>query len=196
MSTSTIWLRRRDDDQFRAAFEIARDQAVASLQAELVSRGLALVRAATPEQAASAALPGMDAKFLLSLVQCHRANLGKDPGEARAGRSDPKEAAARLSALLLRMRMERTLAVDEVALAVRGAEGWRIVARFGDVHVGHGMIGALRIDRLAFEGAAIVTTIRRWEAELPPDGPVPPRRWVTERHACVATDGAWTCTQG
>lgn len=113
ISTSTIWLRRRDDEQFRAAFEIARDQAVANLQAELVCRGLALVRAATPEQAASAALPGMDAKFLLSLVQCHRANIGKDPGEARPGRSDPNEAAARLSALLLRMRMERKRELDQ-----------------------------------------------------------------------------------
>ena len=113
ISTSTIWLRRRDDEQFRAAFEIAREQAVANLQAELVSRGLALVRAATPEQAASEALPGMDAKFLLSLVQCHRAHLGKEPGETRSVRSDPKEAAARLSALLLRMRMERKRELDQ-----------------------------------------------------------------------------------
>ena len=113
VSTSTIWFRRRDDPQFRAAFEAARDQAVTNLQSELVSRGLELLQAATPDDAAAAAFPGMDAKFLLSLVQCHKRDLGHAPGEARSQRNEPNEAAARLQALLIRMRLERKREMED-----------------------------------------------------------------------------------
>lgn len=113
VSTSTIWYRRRDDEQFRAAFDLAREQAVVNLESELVARGLELLNAATPEASAAAAFPGMDAKFLHTLIQCAKRDLGKAPGTAREGRSDPNEAAARLTALLLRMRMERKRELEQ-----------------------------------------------------------------------------------
>lgn len=113
VSVVTVWARRRDDEQFREAFDTARDQAVANLRSELVARGLELLRAATPDETAAAAFPGMDAKFLLSLVQMHQRNLDKGPGEAQPRRNDPNEAAARLQALLVRMRMEHQREAEE-----------------------------------------------------------------------------------
>lgn len=107
VSTATVWAHRRDDARFREAFEAAHDQAVSNLKAELVARGLALLRAATPDEAASAALPGMDAKFLLTLIQAHKRDCAKAPGEPPVKRNDPNEAAARLQALLIRMRLEQ-----------------------------------------------------------------------------------------
>lgn len=113
VSTSTVWVRRRDDEQFRAAFESAREQAIVHLESELVARGLELLNAATPEASAAATFPGMDAKFLHTLVQSAKRDLGKDPGTARTGESDPEEAANRLNTLLLRMRLERKRELDQ-----------------------------------------------------------------------------------
>lgn len=113
VSTATVWHRRRDDEQFRVAFETAREQAIVNLESELIARGLELINAATPEDSAAAAFPGMDAKFLHTLVQCAKRDLGKAPGTARGGRSDPREAASRLSALLLRMRLERKRELEQ-----------------------------------------------------------------------------------
>nr|WP_314442525.1 hypothetical protein [uncultured Sphingomonas sp.] len=107
VSPSTIHRRRREDLEFRAAFAAAQDHATALLKAELVRRGLELLRAATPKQADGAALAGMDAKFLLSLVAQHERNVGRELGDQNPRRSDAKEAAARLQALLIRMRLER-----------------------------------------------------------------------------------------
>lgn len=107
VSDSTIYKRRRDDPEFRAAFAAAQDHATALLKAELVSRGLRLLRAATPKQADGAALAGMDAKLLLSLVAQHERNVGRELGDQNPRKSDAKEAAARLQALLIRMRLER-----------------------------------------------------------------------------------------
>ncbi len=107
VSASTIYKRRRDDPEFRVAFAAAQDHATALLKAELVRRGLDLLRAATPDEAAGAALAGMDAKLLLSLVAQHERNVGKELGDQNPRKSDAKEAAARLQALLIRMRLER-----------------------------------------------------------------------------------------
>lgn len=113
ISSASVWIRRRDDEQFRAAFEAAREHAIVNLESELVARGLALLDAATPEDRERAAFPGMDAKLLHTLIQCAKRELGKEPGTSRVRQSDPNEAAARLSALLLRMRMERKRELDK-----------------------------------------------------------------------------------
>lgn len=113
VATSTILKRRRDDAEFRVAFATAQDHATALLKAELVGRGLSLLRAATPEEADGAAFAGMDAKFLLSLVAQHERNVGRELGDQNPKKSDAKEAAARLQALLIRMRMERKRELEE-----------------------------------------------------------------------------------
>ena len=113
IATSTIHHRRRSDPAFRTAFAAAQEQAVISLRAELVSRGLALLNATTPDEAAEAALSGMDAKLILSLIGQYERSLGKEPGDIKPQRSDAKEAAARLQALLLRMRLERKREMEE-----------------------------------------------------------------------------------
>lgn len=107
VAESTIYKRRRDDAEFRAAFAAAQDHATALLKSELVRRGLELLRAATPKQADGATLAGMDAKLLLSLVAQHERNVGRELGDQKPKRSDANEAAARLQALLVRMRLER-----------------------------------------------------------------------------------------
>jgi hypothetical protein len=113
IATSTIHQRRRCDPAFRAAFAAAQEQAVVSLRAELVSRGLALLNAATPDEAAEAALSGMDAKLILSLIGQYERSLGKEPGDIKPQRSDAGEAAKRLQALLIRMRLERKRELEE-----------------------------------------------------------------------------------
>jgi hypothetical protein len=100
-------MRRQDDEQFRLAFKQAQDNAVTLLRAELVRRGLELLQAATPDEQAAPALAGMDAKFILSLVQQHERGIGRELGDVKPRRSDASEAAARLQALLIRMRLER-----------------------------------------------------------------------------------------
>jgi hypothetical protein len=107
IATSTIHHRRRSDPAFRAAFAAAQEQAVVSLRAELVSRGLSLLNACTPDEAAEAALAGMDAKLILSLIGQYERSLGKEPGDIKPQRSDAAQAAARLHALMTRMRAER-----------------------------------------------------------------------------------------
>lgn len=107
VGVSTVYGRRRDDPAFRAAFAAAQDHATALLKAELVRRGLELLRAATPGEVDRTALAGMDAKLLLSLVAQHERNVGRELGDQNPTKSDAKEAAARLQALLIRMRLER-----------------------------------------------------------------------------------------
>jgi hypothetical protein len=107
VSLSTVWMRRQDDEQFRLAFKQAQDNAVTLLRAELVRRGLELLQAATPDEQAAPALAGSDAKFILSLVQQHERGIGRELGDVKPRRSDASEAAARLQALLIRMRLER-----------------------------------------------------------------------------------------
>jgi hypothetical protein len=113
VSLSTIWLRRQNDAEFQAAFKQAQDNAVTLLRAELVRRGLELLQAATPDEQAAPALAGMDAKFILSLVVQHERALGQELGDVKPKRSDANEAAARLQALLIRMRLERKRELDE-----------------------------------------------------------------------------------
>lgn len=113
VGVSTVYGRRRDDPDFRAAFATAQDHATALLKAELVGRGLKLLRAATPSDAQGSALAGMDAKLLLSLVAQHERNVGREVGDQNPRRSDAKEAAARLQALLIRMRLERQREMEE-----------------------------------------------------------------------------------
>lgn len=113
VAPSTVYRRRRDDAEFRAAFAAAQDHATALLKAELVRRGLELLRAATPSEAEGAALAGMDAKFLLSLVAQHERNVGRELGDQNPQKSDAKVAAARLQALILRMRLERKREEEE-----------------------------------------------------------------------------------
>ena len=112
VATSTLYARRGSDPAFRAAWAVAQDQAVAALRAELVRRGLELVRAATPDDASLAALGGMDARFLLGLVEAHERNAGKAPGDIVPAKSDAVEAAARLHKLMVRMRGERKRALE------------------------------------------------------------------------------------
>ena len=107
VALSTIWCRRQKDPQFRAAFDVAQDNAVTNLKLELIRRGLELTRAGSPDEVAASALGGMDAKFLMSLVVQHERALGTEVGDQRPKRSDASEASKRLYALLLRMRMER-----------------------------------------------------------------------------------------
>lgn len=114
---STIYKRRHDDADFRAAFATAQDHATALLKNELVRRGLELLRAATPAEADGAALAGMDAKFLLSLVAQHERNVGRELGDQKPQRSDAGEAAKRLQALLVRMRLERKRELEERRIA-------------------------------------------------------------------------------
>lgn len=113
VATSTILKRRRDDAEFRTAFAAAQDHAAALLKAELVRRGLELLRAATPEEADGAAFAGMDAKFLLALVAQHERNIGRELGDQNPKKADSKEAAARLQALLIRMRLEHKRELEE-----------------------------------------------------------------------------------
>ncbi len=113
VGVTTVYRRRSEDAEFRAAFAAAQDNATAFLKAELVRRGLELLRAATPEQAEEAALPGMDAKFLLSLIAQHERNVGREIGDQNPKKSDATEAAARLQALLIRMRMEHKRELEE-----------------------------------------------------------------------------------
>lgn len=113
VGVTTIYRRRTEDAEFRAAFAAAQDHATALLKAELVRRGLELLRAATPEKADEAALAGMDAKFLLSLVAQHERNVGRELGDQVPKKSDSNEAAARLQALLVRMRLERKRELEE-----------------------------------------------------------------------------------
>jgi hypothetical protein len=110
---STVFLRRRSDPAFKAAYETAREQAVVNLESELIRRGIALIQAATPQESASAAMPGLDAKTLLSLIQIHRRHIGKEPGHSHEQRSDPDEAAGRLHALMLRLRLQRAREEEE-----------------------------------------------------------------------------------
>lgn len=107
VARSTIYGRRRTDPVFREAFALAQEQAVVTLRAELVSRALALVQASTPDDRAAAALQGMDAKMILSLIAQHERALGREAGDSKPQKSDASEAAARLQALLIRMRLER-----------------------------------------------------------------------------------------
>ncbi|GAA3996687.1 hypothetical protein GCM10022211_02230 [Sphingomonas humi] len=113
IATSTIHHRRRHDPVFRAAFAAAQEQAVVSLRAEMVSRGLALLQAASPDEAADAALSGMDAKLILSLIEQYERSHGKEPGDIKPQKSDAGEATARLQALLIRMRLERQREMEE-----------------------------------------------------------------------------------
>lgn len=116
VATSTLYNHRLSDPAFRKAWAIAEEEGIATLRAELVRRGLELVRAATPDEASVAALAGMDAKFLLSLVQSHERNQGKAPGDIIPQRSDAGEATARLAKLLVRLKAERK---QELALKAR-----------------------------------------------------------------------------
>lgn len=113
VAASTLYRHRSKDVAFRDAWAEAQDNAIAVLRAELVRRGLDLLRAATPDEASLAAIQGMDAKFLLNLVQIHERNAGKLPGDIKPQRSDANEAAARLQALLIRMRLERKRELEE-----------------------------------------------------------------------------------
>lgn len=113
ITPASVWFRRRDDEQFRAAFEAAREYAIVHLESELVARGLDLLNAATPDDRERLAFPGMDAKLLHTLIQCAKRELGKEPGTSRTGESDPEEAANRLNTLLLRMRLERKRELDQ-----------------------------------------------------------------------------------
>lgn len=117
VATTTIHQRRRRDPAFRAAFAAAQEQAVVSLRAELVSRSLALVNACTPDEAAEAALSGMDAKLILSLIGQYERSLGKEPGDIMPKRSDAGEAAKRLQALLIRMRLEHKRELEQRRIA-------------------------------------------------------------------------------
>lgn len=78
------------------------------------------MRAATPAEADGAAYAGMDAKFLLSLVAQHERHAGHEVGDQNPRRSDASEAAARLSALLIRMRQERKREQDRKRLERKG----------------------------------------------------------------------------
>ena len=106
VSRKVIYERLRRDGAFAAAFAQAEETGVANLRAELVRRSLALLEAATPDEAALASLPGLDCHFILNLVQQHEKGLGKASGDRRPRRSDASEAAARLAKLLERMRLE------------------------------------------------------------------------------------------
>jgi hypothetical protein len=55
----------------------------------------------------------LDAKFLLSLVVQHERNVGREVGDQNPKRSDAGEAAKRLQALLVRMRLERKREMEE-----------------------------------------------------------------------------------
>ena len=101
-----IYQRRMQDPGFKAAWAAAQDQGVANLKAELVRRGLALLAATNPDEAALLKLEGMDAKLILSLIGQHERSLGREPGDINPKKSDASEAAGRLQALLVRMRLE------------------------------------------------------------------------------------------
>jgi hypothetical protein len=107
VSLSTVWTRRKDDEEFRRAFKEAQDNAVILLRAELVRRGIELMQAASPDEVALPALAGMDAKFILSLVVQHERAQGQELGDVKPKRSDASEAAQRLLVLMQRMRAER-----------------------------------------------------------------------------------------
>jgi hypothetical protein len=113
VGVSTVYSWRRDDPDFRVAFAAAQDHATTLVKAELVRRGLELLRSATPAKADRAAFTGMDAKFLLSLVVQHERNVGREVGDQNPKRSDAGEAAKRLQALLVRMRLERKREMEE-----------------------------------------------------------------------------------
>lgn len=120
IEVSAIYRRRMNDAAFKAAWAAAQDQGVANLKAEMVRRGLALLDAANPDEAALLKLEGMDAKLILSLIGQHERSLGREPGDIKPRRSDASEAAARLQAVLVRMRLERKKEL-EVKRALRGA---------------------------------------------------------------------------
>jgi hypothetical protein len=107
VSLSTVWTRRKDDEEFRRAFKEAQDNAVILLRAELVRRGIELMQAASPDEVALPALAGMGAKFILSLVVQHERAQGQELGDVKPKRSDASEAAQRLLVLMQRMRAER-----------------------------------------------------------------------------------------
>jgi hypothetical protein len=113
VQVSTIYYRRMHDAAFSDAWNAAQAQGIAALRAELVRRSRALLEAATPSELAHERLEGMDAKFLLNLITIHERNDGTRRGDNRPQRSDANEAAARLQALLLRMRLERKREMEE-----------------------------------------------------------------------------------
>ncbi|WP_344708318.1 hypothetical protein [Sphingomonas humi] len=72
-----------------------------------------MLQAASPDEAADAALSGMDAKLILSLIEQYERSHGKEPGDIKPQKSDAGEATARLQALLIRMRLERQREMEE-----------------------------------------------------------------------------------
>ncbi len=114
-----IYDRLEHDEAFAAAFHVAEENGVVTLRAELLRRSLALLEAATPDEAALANIEGLDARFILNLLKQHERALGNEAGDRRPRRSDAKEAAARLAKLMDRMREEhkRELAAKRKAKA-------------------------------------------------------------------------------
>lgn len=111
---------------------------------------------------------------------------------ARRARGAGVEAAA------LHVVASRTLSVEELVVGVRGPDGWHVVARDLGVDVGHGMAGALRVTGCAIRRGPdgepeVVTTVRRWQAELAPERTAPTRRWDAREHVCARRGDAWAC---
>lgn len=106
VAVSTVYMRRQKDPRFRAALAEAQDMAVLTLRAELIRRGLELVRAGAPTETSGETLAGMDARMLLALVTQHERSLGRAAGDIKPQRNDAGEAAARLLSLMGRMRAE------------------------------------------------------------------------------------------
>jgi hypothetical protein len=107
VAVSTITGRRRSDPRFRAAFDEAQAEAVVILRAELVRRGLELLQCTGANDRSVTTLQGMDAKFLLQLIDKHERSMSHPLGDIKPQRSDAAQAAARLHALMTRMRAER-----------------------------------------------------------------------------------------
>lgn len=100
VAVSTTYMRRARDALFRAQWAEALDQGYARLEAELVRRAsAAMAGAAEPieaDETAANGLAGLDAKFLLSLLEFRRRGLGAGPGDRFPQRSDLDAVRARL----------------------------------------------------------------------------------------------------
>lgn len=120
---AVIYDRLEHDEAFAAAFHVAEENGVLSLRAELVRRSLALLQAATPDEAGLASLEGLDAKFILNLVMQHERALGTGAGDRRPRKSDASEAAGRLAKLMDRMREEHKRELAAKRAAKEGLQG-------------------------------------------------------------------------
>ncbi|MEO7239962.1 MAG: hypothetical protein ABIW16_01040 [Sphingomicrobium sp.] len=109
VAVSTVYVHRARNAPFRARWAEALDQGYARMEAELVRRAsLAASGAVAPveaDAAAAASLEGVDAKFLLSMLEFRRRGLGIGPGDRFPQASDVEQVRARLEKKMRALRL-------------------------------------------------------------------------------------------